>query len=232
MPRRISVWPTATHTRTPDGTGIIAAQCLDDRRRQIRRRPTTVPHPAPCWQTRLRSPASAAGPPCPRQTARSAPVQNRSPPLGIPSPTVDQTRCHLGPSRHVADHRTGPKLAATIARFCSLVHRRRRSGLASTSTRATTPVSCTGASPPFAPVLTSPINSQIARRSPPDGYTSVRCGQFPEWSLCVLITGHGRPQCVDRLLPNRIRARTAGSALYSRYVCRKLVAFTCKGMPR
>jgi hypothetical protein len=25
MPRRMSVWPTANHTRTPDGTGIIAA---------------------------------------------------------------------------------------------------------------------------------------------------------------------------------------------------------------
>jgi hypothetical protein len=25
MPRRMSVWPTASHTRTPDGTGIIGA---------------------------------------------------------------------------------------------------------------------------------------------------------------------------------------------------------------
>jgi hypothetical protein len=24
MPRRMSVWPTASHTRTPEGTGIIA----------------------------------------------------------------------------------------------------------------------------------------------------------------------------------------------------------------
>ena len=25
MPRRMSVWPVASHTRTPDGTGIIGA---------------------------------------------------------------------------------------------------------------------------------------------------------------------------------------------------------------
>ena len=28
MPRRMSVWPTASHTRTPEGTGIIALTTL------------------------------------------------------------------------------------------------------------------------------------------------------------------------------------------------------------
>jgi hypothetical protein len=28
IPRRMSVWPTATHTRTPEGTGIIAPTAL------------------------------------------------------------------------------------------------------------------------------------------------------------------------------------------------------------
>jgi hypothetical protein len=28
MPRRMSVWPTASHTRTPEGTGIIAPTAL------------------------------------------------------------------------------------------------------------------------------------------------------------------------------------------------------------
>jgi hypothetical protein len=38
MPRRMSVWPVASHTHTPEGTGIIARQRLHHRRGQPGRR--------------------------------------------------------------------------------------------------------------------------------------------------------------------------------------------------
>src|SRR5271155_3688123 len=51
-----------------------------------------------------------------------------------------------------------------------MLHRRRRSGPASTSTLAIAPSLAPVQTPVFALVLTSPINSEIARRSSAEGY--------------------------------------------------------------
>src|SRR5262249_46217916 len=64
----------------------------------------------------------------------------------------------------------GLNAAATIACFCSTLHRRRRSGPANTSTLAIAPSLAPVQTPVFAPVLTSPINSQTARRPSAEGY--------------------------------------------------------------
>src|SRR5271170_5184661 len=54
-----------------------------------------------------------------------------------------------------------------------MLHRRRRSGPASTSTLAIAPSLAPVQTPVFALVLTSPINSEIARRSSAEGYVAV-----------------------------------------------------------
>src|SRR5262249_159283 len=70
----------------------------------------------------------------PSAALRKPPPQQKTK-LGAPSP------CRPTPRTPAP----GANAAATIACFCSLLHRRRRSGPASTSTLATAPVSCTGA---------------------------------------------------------------------------------------
>ena len=61
----------------------------------------------------------------------------------------------------------GARLSATIARFCSALQRRRRSGPVITSTRAIAPSLTPMQTPSFAPVLTSPSHLSYARRPSP-----------------------------------------------------------------
>ena len=43
MPRRMSVWPTASHTRTPEGIGIIALRIPGEVARESEIMSLTVP---------------------------------------------------------------------------------------------------------------------------------------------------------------------------------------------
>jgi len=167
MPRRMSVWPTANHTRTPEGTRITVVPMPPRQQPPKRAAPTPGSGRGHGRQIRSRSPAAAAGRPCRRQTVPSAPAQSRSPPLANPAASGRSNSMSRRPS---APHRVPPHRAqtpprpATIACFCSLLHRRRRSGLASTSMLATTPVSCTGAN---TAVCTDPYQpDQLTDRKP------------------------------------------------------------------
>src|ERR1700741_3993245 len=64
----------------------------------------------------------------------------------------------------------GARLSATIARFCSALQRRRRSGPVMISTLDIAPSLTPVLTPSLALVLTSPNQSRSARRSSPDGY--------------------------------------------------------------
>src|SRR5947208_11815258 len=66
----------------------------------------------------------------------------------------------------------GARLSVTIARFCSALHRRRRSGPVMTSTPAIAPSLAPVQTLLLAPVLTSPTRLRYARRPSPDGYGS------------------------------------------------------------
>src|ERR1700757_2537083 len=70
----------------------------------------------------------------------------------------------------------GARLSATIARFCSALQRRRRSGPVMISTLAIAPPLTPVLTPLLALVLTSPNQSRSARRPSPDQQLSV--GQF------------------------------------------------------
>src|SRR6201997_2196801 len=64
----------------------------------------------------------------------------------------------------------GARLSATIARFCSALHRRRRSGPVMTSNLAIAPSLAPVQTLLLAPVPTSPTRLPYARRPSPDGY--------------------------------------------------------------
>src|SRR5260370_25772888 len=68
----------------------------------------------------------------------------------------------------------GARLSATIARFCSALHRRRRSEPVMTSTLAIAPSLAPVQTPLLAPVLTSPTHLRFARRPSPDRYPHSR----------------------------------------------------------
>src|SRR5205809_8134052 len=64
----------------------------------------------------------------------------------------------------------GARLSATIARFCSALHRRRRSAPVMTSNLAIAPSLAPVQTLLLAPVLTNPTRLRYARRPSPDGY--------------------------------------------------------------
>src|SRR6266404_7097869 len=81
------------------------------------------------------------------------------------------TRNALTPRRAISvTTAPGARLAATIACFCSALHRRRRSGPVMTSTLAIAPSLAPMQTPLLAPVLTSPTHRRYARRPSSDGY--------------------------------------------------------------
>src|SRR5262249_41831736 len=170
MPRRMSVCPTASHTRTPDGTGITAAP-MPQRRRPPK--PATLQpgstreHGPPI---RSRSQPSAAGQ-CHRQTEPSAPEQNHWQLLANPAANDKSSSVSRQPDapRPVPLRRaqTPPRQSPASARCSTDAAARdrpvpRRSPLHPSLAPVQTPV--------FALVLTSPIKSQIASRSSADGY--------------------------------------------------------------
>jgi hypothetical protein len=109
MPLRMSVRPTAGHTRTPLGTGIIVA--LAPRRQPPPKRATPKPGSARALPANSISIAGTGG----YGDAIASPriASPLSEPVGrgskIPPPAIDQTRRHVGLSRHVSHHCTWPE---------------------------------------------------------------------------------------------------------------------------
>ena len=184
----MSVRPTASHTRTPLGTGIIVAPA--PRPRPPPKRVTPKPGSARerCRQIQSRSPARPAG----RERHRQRRHQNLSEAIRrspkIPAPAVDQTRRHIGLTRHIPHPCTGLKC-------------RRDNRLLLLDAPPATPlgtrqyldarhrtVSAPVQTPVFALVLTSPISSKIARRSSAEGYDTVDDATFSRRAISLLDT--------------------------------------------
>ena len=106
----MSVWPAASHTRTPEGTGITAAPDASttaaakagDTEAGIRTR--GLPANSISNHRRWRWWANAIAGRC-HQHARKA-IDRRS---QLPAPTIDQTRCHVVLTRYFAHHCAGRK---------------------------------------------------------------------------------------------------------------------------
>ena len=120
---------------------------------------------------------SGGGRPCRRQTVPSAPAQSRSPPLANPAASGRSNSMSRRPGApHLAPpHRaqTPPRRSPASARCSTAAAARgrpvpRRLPLNPSLAPVQTPL--------FAPLLTNPINSPIARRSPPDGYPGSTSG--------------------------------------------------------
>src|SRR5215472_7835583 len=170
MPRRMSVCPTASHTRTPDGTGITAAP-MPQRRRPPK--PATLQPESGrehCPPIRSRSLASAARQ-CHRQTEPSALEQSHWQLLANPAANDKSSSVsrQSDARRPVPLRRaqTPPQQSPASARCSTDAAARDRpvprpSPLHPSLAPMQTPV--------LEPVLTSPIKSQIARRSSADGY--------------------------------------------------------------
>ena len=88
----------------------------------------------------------------------------------LPSPAINLPGANLRGRAISVTTAPGARLAATIARFCSALQRRRRSGPVMTSNRAIALSLASVQTPSFAPVLTSPNRKPYARRPSPDGY--------------------------------------------------------------
>src|SRR5277367_4154487 len=84
-----------------------------------------------------------------------------------------------------------------------MLHRQRRSGPASTSTLAIAPSLAPVQTPVFALVLTSPINSEIARRSSAEGYQYCRIHRV-DGRAKRLTAGVGRFASPGRLQVRRV----------------------------
>jgi hypothetical protein len=95
---------------------------------------------------------------------------------GLSAPAIDLARTNIG--RRAISVTTAPeaRLSATIARFCSALRRRRRSGPVMTSTLAIAPSVAPVQTRLLAPVLTSPTRRRYATRRSPDGYRAERDG--------------------------------------------------------
>lgn len=108
----MSVEPVASQTRTPDGTGIIAAAASAHAR----------PDPGPSWPSRAGAARQAAQSPVPRPRLRRAmPDPTTRPaasPTGSPDPSRRETRVTQLP---------GASHSAASRSFSSRLHRRRRS---------------------------------------------------------------------------------------------------------
>ena len=173
MPRRMSVCPTASHTRTPDGTGITAAP-MPQRRRPPK--PATLQPGSGrehCPPIRSRSLASAARR-YHHQTEPSAPEQSHWQLLANPAANDKSSSVSRQPDvPHPVPLRraqTPPRQSPASAR-CSTDAAARDPPVPPRLTLhpSLAPVQ----TPVFAPVPTSPIKSQIARRSSADGYICV-----------------------------------------------------------
>ncbi len=150
MPLPMSVRPTASHTRTPLGTGIIVAPA------PRRQRPPTPVAPKPgsahgrCPAIQYRRQFNIAGNSI--SSARTAGAATPSPagatstcakPFAAARRSRRQREIKLAVTSacRATSRTTAPDLnaAATIACFCSTLHRRRRAGPTSTSTLAIAP---------------------------------------------------------------------------------------------
>jgi hypothetical protein len=117
MPLRMSVRPTAGHTRTPLGTGIIVA--LAPRRQPPPKRATPKPGSARALPANSISIAGTDGMATPSPARATTPERTRWPRLEDPAAS---DRSNSASRRPVAPRRTtapGPNAAATIACFCS-----------------------------------------------------------------------------------------------------------------
>ena len=85
-------------------------------------------------------------------------------------PAIDLAGANLRPPGASVTTAPGARLSVTIARFCSALHRRRRSGPVMTSNLAIAPSLAPVQTPLLAPVLTNPTRLRNARRPSPDGY--------------------------------------------------------------
>src|SRR5260370_14790191 len=96
----------------------------------------------------------------------------------LPAPAINLARANLCPTSDFRDY--GARRSATIARFCSALQRRRRSGPVMTSTLAIAPSLTPFHTPsPLAPVLTSPTQTRPARPPSPAGYAISRKAPIP-----------------------------------------------------
>ena len=130
MPRRMSVTPAASHTRTPDGTGIIRASTDSTRASAASSTPASTNTRYPFGvTTSIRLGAGA-------RSARSSTTTAGTKPLGAAATSVparyalrqaNSNEVEIPCRRAVADARRQPaKLSSTIRSFASLVQRRRR----------------------------------------------------------------------------------------------------------
>ena len=124
MPRRMSVWPAAIHTRTPVGSPIIAAPKLDNCRHQCRgrRRRNAHANVAPEFDRERWNIGSRSLAPIRRNHNLGKP--RRSTPQIAPPP-INLPGNHFPRRATSRTEAPGAKASATINRFCSGLHRRR-----------------------------------------------------------------------------------------------------------
>jgi hypothetical protein len=120
MPRRMSVWPVASHTRTPDGMGIIAAPAPFHGRCQIGRRGgrnAQTGHPAKLDLDRR--PSAGANAPRGRGqhnlgTTSDSLTQLLAPAIKLPGINIRPAR-HLGNDRARGKRRCDQRLFLILA---------------------------------------------------------------------------------------------------------------------
>jgi hypothetical protein len=106
MPLRMSVRPTASHTRTRSEPGSSSRQRRDHSRRQSRRHRSRYPHTGVASEFDLDRGLRQYGDAI---TSRRHQHLRKAIRRGPKIPPPDQTRRHVGLTRHLAHYRTGPE---------------------------------------------------------------------------------------------------------------------------
>jgi len=175
MPLRMSVRRMPATREPRSDRGSSPRQRRDDSRRQSRRHRSGIPHEGVAREFDLdvghSGTAEAFNQPAPPALSESR--RGRRPRRQL----VNQTRRHVGLTRHVSHYRTGPEMPPLkIACLCATLHRRRRRDPTNTSTLAIN-VSCTGANTGVC-TMRNPPPLQTGQRKAPIRRMGTACGQW------------------------------------------------------